>query len=74
MLNNLQPNGMETFKKISCSRRQKGGCIKTVGGRGDYTIEATPYSLGGQPTDWKVTVSQRITYKSDSSEPHIKSP
>ena len=27
------------------------------------------------PTDWKkVTVSQRLTYRSESSEPHVKSP
>ena len=28
----------------------------------------------GSLTDWKVTVSQRLTYGSESSEPHIKSP
>ena len=28
----------------------------------------------GSPTDWKVTVSQRLTYGIDSSEPHIKPP
>ena len=27
----------------------------------------------GPPTDWKVSVSQRLTYRSESSEPHIKS-
>ena len=26
----------------------------------------------GSPTDWKVTGSQRLTYRSESSEPHIK--
>ena len=26
----------------------------------------------GIPTDWKVTVSQRLTYRSESSGPHIK--
>ena len=26
----------------------------------------------GSPTDWKLTGSQRITYRSESSEPHIK--
>ena len=31
MMNNLQPNGLETFKK-TYSRRQRGGHIKTVGG------------------------------------------
>ena len=28
----------------------------------------------GSPTNWKVTVSQRLTYRSESSEPHIKYP
>ena len=28
----------------------------------------------GSPTDWKVTGSQRLTYGSESSEPHIKLP
>ena len=37
-------------------------------------IKATPFLLDGQLTDWKVTVSQRLTYRSESSEPHIKLP
>ena len=28
----------------------------------------------GSPTDWKVTGSQRLPYRSESSEPHIKPP
>ena len=28
----------------------------------------------GRPTGWNVTVSQRLTYRSESSEPHIKLP
>ena len=28
----------------------------------------------GSPTDCKVTASQRLTYRSESSEPHVKSP
>ena len=28
----------------------------------------------GSPPDWKVTVSQRLTYRSESSEPHVKFP
>ena len=28
----------------------------------------------GSPTDWKLTGSQRLTYRSESSEPHIKHP
>ena len=35
---------------------------------------SNPYPLGGKPTDWKVTVSQRLTYRSKSSEPHVRSP
>ena len=26
----------------------------------------------GSPTDWKLTGSQRLTYRSENSEPHIK--
>ena len=37
-------------------------------------IYETPYPPGGQPTDWKVTVSQRLTYRSENSEFHIRSP
>ena len=32
----------------------------------------THTSWVGSPTDWKVTVSKRLTYRSESSEPHIK--
>ena len=28
----------------------------------------------GSPTDWKLTGSQRLTYRNDSSESHIKLP
>ena len=32
-----------------------------------------PHTSGvGSPTDWKLTGSQRLTYRSESSEPHIK--
>ena len=44
------------------------------GRRDDYMIQATPYLPVGSPTDWKVTVSQRLTYRGESSEPHIKLP
>ena len=33
MLSNLQPNGPETFKKISDSRRQRGDHIKSKEGQ-----------------------------------------
>ena len=71
MLSNFQPNGPETFKKISYSRRQRGGHIKRWWV--DYRIYATPYLPVGRSTDRKVTGSQRLTYKSESSEPHIRS-
>ena len=72
MLSNFQPNGPETFKKISYSRRQRGGHIKRWWV--DYRIYATPYLPVGRSTDRKVTGSQKLTYKSESSEPHIKLP
>ena len=28
----------------------------------------------GSPIDWKLTGSQRLTYRSESSEPHVKLP
>ena len=31
-----------------------------------------PTSWVGSPTDWKLTGSQRLTYRSQSSEPYIK--
>ena len=32
-----------------------------------------PYTYWvGSPTDWKLTGSQRLTYRNESSEPHIK--
>ena len=42
--------------------------------RGSYTIEANPYQPGGKPTNWRVTVSQRLTYMSESSEAHVRLP
>ena len=33
-----------------------------------------PIPEGGRPTDWKVTVSQRLTHRSESSEPQVRSP
>lgn len=37
-------------------------------------ICTTPYLLGGRPTDWKLTGSQRLTHKSENSEPHMELP
>ena len=44
------------------------------GRRGNYATYTTPHFPGGKPTDWEVTVSRRLTYRSESSEPHVKSP
>ena len=71
MMKDLQPGGLETFKKRYPTPENKQKATSR-GTRGDYVILATPYLLGGRPTDWKV--SQRLTYRSESSEPHIKSP
>ena len=30
--------------------------------------------MPGWPRDWKITVSQKLTYRSESSEPHVRSP
>ena len=31
-----------------------------------------PYQLVGRPTDWKIMVSQRVSHRSASSEPHFR--
>ena len=43
------------------------------GRRGNCMIQATLYQTGGKTTDWKVTASQRFTYRSENSEPHVSS-
>ena len=44
------------------------------GRRGTFMIQATPYLPGRQPTDWKITVSQRLSHRNENSEPHIRFP
>ena len=47
----------------------------TSRGRRGITQYKQPHtSQVGSPTDWKVTGSQRLPYRNESSEPHIKSP
>ena len=33
-----------------------------------------PYPTGEQPTNWKITISQRLSYRSESSESHLRFP
>ena len=33
-----------------------------------------PYPPGGQPTNWKIIISQRFSHRSESSEPHVRLP
>ncbi len=42
------------------------------GRRDDYVIKQPHTSRVGSPTDWKLTASQRLTYRSESSESHNK--
>ena len=72
MLNNLQPNGLETFKKDTLLQKTRGH-IKTVGGA--IMQYKQPHTCWvGSPQTGKLTVSQRLTYGSESSEPHIRPP
>ena len=73
MLSNLQPNGPETFKKDTLLQKTKRRPHQEVGGA--MSRYKQPYtSWVESPTDWKVTGSQRLTYRSERSEPHINLP
>ena len=72
MLNNLQPNDWELSKRYPTLEDKEEPTSR--GRRGNYMIKATPYTSDGQPTDCTVTVSQRLTYRCESSEPHIRFP
>ena len=72
MLSHLQPNGPETFKKISYSRKQRGDHIKRWVGGVITQNKQSHISQVGSSTDWKLPGSQRLNYGSESSEPHIK--
>ena len=75
-----QPNAKQpstnrtgTFKKISYSRRQRRGHINMGGGA--ISQYKQPHTRRvGSPQEQKVTVSQRLTYRSESSEPHVRFP
>ena len=71
MLNNLQPNGLETFKKISYFRRQRRANIKRKEGQLHDISNPTPPRWEANKLE---TVSKRLNYRSESSELHIKSP
>ena len=75
LLSNCQPNGLENFKKISYSRRQRDILLPHQEVSWAIMWYKQPHtSRVGSPTDWKVTVSQRVIYRRDCSEPQVKSP
>ena len=37
-------------------------------------IEAIPYLPSEQPKDWKITIFQRFSHRSESSEPQVRFP
>ena len=60
-------------KKIFYTQRQRRSHYKTVGGvLSQYN--QIPYPPGGQPTNWKITISQRVSNRRESSEPHVRLP
>ena len=73
MLNNLQQNGLETFKKDILLQETKRRPHQD-GRKAYYVTYTSPWASCGQHTDWKGTMSQRPTYRSESSESHIGSP
>ena len=48
-------------KQISYSRRQRGGHVKVAGGVVTWYKQPHPYPPGGQPTDWRVTMTDSPT-------------
>ena len=60
-------------KKDTLLQKKKRRTHQEVGGAISQ-IEQCHTAWVGSPTDWKLTGSQRLTYRSQSSEPHIKLP
>ena len=74
----LQPNAEQSSTKLTGSF-QKDILLQTTKRRphqevgGAITQYKQPHtSQVGSPTDWKLTGSQRLTYRSESSELHNK--
>ena len=76
----LQPNAEQSstkwtrnFLKDILHQKTKRRPHKEVG-RAIMWYKQSHTSWVGSPTDWKITGSQRLTYRNESSEPHDKSP
>ena len=65
------PKWIRNLKKDTLLQKKKRRPHQEVGGAiSRYKQPHT--SWGGTSTDWKLTGSQRLTYRSERSEPHIK--
>ena len=54
-------------KKIPYTQRQRR-CNEMITG-GTIMIKSSPYLPGGQPTNWKIVIPQKFSYRSESPEP-----
>ena len=54
--------------------RQILQCLSHKGNPGGMATRYNqiPYSLGGRPTHWRITVSPRVSHRNESSEHHIR--
>ena len=59
-------------KKISYTQRQRRSYIKMVGGVLSWYKQSHPYPLGGWPTCWKITISQRLSHRCENSKRHVR--
>ena len=57
--------------KILYFQRQRRSHNKMVGSVHSW-YNQTPYPMGGQPTNWKIIISQRFSHRSKSSEPLVR--
>ena len=58
-------------KKIFYIQRQRRSHSETVGGA-FLLCNRIPHPPGGQPTNWKIIISQRFSHRSETSEPHVR--
>ena len=66
-----KPTWTINLKKDILIQKKKRRTHQEAGGA--ISLYKQPHtSWVGSPTDWKLTGSQRLTYRSESSEPHIK--
>ena len=60
-------------KKIFCIQRQQRNHNEMVGGAQLQKYKIL-YLLGGQPTNWKIIISQMLSHRSESLKLHIRLP